>query len=132
MDGKKLLALVLCACSMLSLQAQGKPSVLTQSKCETLNSAYRLDFEDLRVLSNHDKYGSELSEKYSQAINTIYCGHENFNKSSFKIDEKTKREYFRVTQWNIERGFHVEEIDSIFNTPDKYLNKYPPKNPNQK
>jgi len=132
MDGKKLLALVLCACSMLSLQAQDKPSVLTQSKCETLNSAYRLDFEDLKVLSNHDKYGTELSEKYSQAINTIYCGHENLSKSSLKIDEKTKREYFRVTQWNIERGFHIEDIDSIFNTPDKYLNKYPPKNPNQK
>jgi endonuclease/exonuclease/phosphatase family metal-dependent hydrolase len=127
MDGKKLLALVLCACSMLSSQAQDKASVLTQGQCQTLNSAYRLDFEDLKVLSNHDKYGTELSEKYSQAINAIYCGHENLSKSNFRTDEKTKRECFRVTQWNIERGFHVEDIDMIFNTPEKYLSRYTPK-----
>ena len=133
MDGKKLVLLAICFSCMLIANAKDKSvSVLIQSKCDNLNSAYRLDFEDLKVLSNHDKYGSELNEKYTQAINTIYCGQENSAKPLLKTDPSSKRQYFRATQWNIERGFHIEDIDSLFHTPEKYLSKYTPKSPSSK
>jgi endonuclease/exonuclease/phosphatase family metal-dependent hydrolase len=135
MDGKKTALVFLFLFLCLTTQAQAEnseASVLTETKCHSLNSAYRLDYEDLKVLSNHDKFGTELAEKFSKTMNSIYCGYESSSKADLKIDQNTKRKYFRVSQWNIERGFHVEDIDMIFNSPDKYLSKYPQKNSNLK
>jgi endonuclease/exonuclease/phosphatase family metal-dependent hydrolase len=128
MVGKKKFLIICLLANLHQVSALGPPSVLVETKCNTLKNAYRLSFDDLKILSNHKNFGTELFEKFTQALNSVYCGNAISAQNNFKTDTSTNREYFRVTQWNIERGFHIEDINMIFNQPENYLEKLDAKN----
>ena len=76
-----------------------------------------LTFEDLVKLSKEAKPKGQLKSKLENHLSMVYLVN--------RTEKATlERPYIRVAQWNIKRGFNVNEIISIVTNPNDYKSKY--------
>lgn len=126
MVGKIFLLLILSSLGAAPAVSSNTPSskhksITIPNSCEGLTQQHKLNYEDFRILSNHDHLSSDMLHRLDSTLNSAYCGHATKHTAQLKTDTNLNRKYFRVTQWNIERGFSISDIKLIYKNKSEYL-----------
>lgn len=79
-----------------------------------------ISYEDLVELSKVEKPTGALLEKYNKQLNNPIIKQPVLKQDKFLYDLKLGK-FFRVAQWNIERGFNADKIKKIFADRGKYV-----------
>ncbi len=62
--------------------------------------------------------------KFEQILDIIVLKQKQARQKSFKHNSTTKHDYLRIVHWNIERGFNIDAIRSLFTDPHAYMRDY--------
>lgn len=69
-----------------------------------------------------DKPSALVQNKLENALNSVILSGTEFSSSKeLPVSLDFEREFFRVTQWNIERGFHIDLMNKALNDSEAYL-----------
>ena len=98
------------------------PALATAGVIEKTNDTY-FSFEELRSLSEDILLSKDLQSKLQKILNTAVNSKYPIAEHSLQFNPQLKKNFFRVTHWNIERGFNLKVINRIINESDQYLSK---------
>lgn len=79
-----------------------------------------ISFEELQTLSSSDFLTNHLDTKLQKLLR-IPFGEQSPHKGNLKRYSDLDKMFFRVAQWNIERGFKLDEIKKIINDSESYI-----------
>ena len=106
----KVLALLLMLASTNAAFAEEPHPIIVVPSVENL---HYLNYNEIHFLSTHDAPNTEFQKRYETLLNTLIA-QKNIHQGSLKTDSKTSKKYFRVTHWNIDRGYNLERITRLF------------------
>lgn len=73
--------------------------------------------DELKSLAFTYKPEGELKKKLQEHLSMVFVVNRKFN-------TELNRPYIRIAEWNVERGFHIDEIKEIFLNSESYKNTY--------
>ncbi len=79
-----------------------------------------LNYDEIHFLSTHDAPNTEFQKRYEKLLNTLIA-QKNIHQGSLKTDSKTSKKYFRVTHWNIDRGYNMDRIAKMYKNSDSFI-----------
>lgn len=80
-----------------------------------------LSYSDIQAFSETKSPNVDAVTTLQNTLSTIFYKKTSKYRNTLQHDTLLNRDYIRVTQWNIERGFHMEQIIKALNDTDKYL-----------
>lgn len=96
---------------------------VTLDKFSNYQDAQFLSFNEIQILSNHKTtYQATLNKLHSLFSVPIYQQIDMLKLAALKYDLDQKKNYLRVSHWNIERGLHIQSIEAIFSDTTNYIN----------
>ncbi len=113
----KVLALLLMLASTNAAFAEEPHPIIVVPSVENL---HYLNYNEIHFLSTHDAPNTEFQKRYETLLNTLIA-QKNIHQGSLKTDSKTSKKYFRVTHWNIDRGYNLERISRLFSKNDDFV-----------
>ncbi len=88
-------------------------------------------FSEIESLAKNKKLTPALEKKLKLILNNNYTGQTPYPAKKYLLrDEQTGRKTFRITHWNLERGYKLNELNQALNNTNTYikLNDNDPKN----
>ncbi len=79
-----------------------------------------LNYDEIKFLSTHSAPDDTLKEHYDKVFHSLISQTRVYN-GKLKEDPKTSRKYFRVTHWNINRGYNLDLITKAMNNSDDFI-----------
>lgn len=97
--------------------------VFAQTKLKASKSKLNLlNYSELQELRQLEPINKALLEKLELVLNSPIEGSTWFSsKQNLDTDPRTKRKYFRITHWNLERGYKLDQLDQALNHTQDYL-----------
>lgn len=92
-----------------------EPAFALTGYVQDLENTY-LNYDDLVKLSQSALPSGELSNKLQKQLNTVTI--EQPTGSASFLHGMILNDFFRVAQWNVERGFNVDKIEKVFLAKD--------------
>lgn len=94
------------------------------AKVSAFQSSSILDYQELKNIyeSGYSCCPGAL-EKAKDLFTAPTLRQNQASKTSFQFDEKLNKPFVRVSQWNLERGFKLDEIKTLLTNPDQYINE---------
>ncbi len=80
-----------------------------------------LNYSDIQSFSETKSPNTNAVNILQNTLSHIFYKKTSIHKTTLQHDAKLNRDYLRVTQWNIERGFHIEQITMAINHTDEYF-----------
>lgn len=115
MGGKQMIRQIF---TILFLLVIGSSSSITLAKEEMQTSC--LDYDQIKFLSTHDTPDILFKNCYDTLFNTLISVPKTYN-GELKVDPNSSRKYFRVTHWNINRGYNLETLAKVINNSEEFI-----------
>ncbi len=93
-----------------------------------------LNYSDIQSFSESKSPNPEATIVLQNTLSSIFSNKATQYQTSLKHNTELNRDYIRVTHWNIERGFHIDQIAKALKNTDLYFKTdlHPNLNENQR